>query len=863
MPDFVMKTEAYPHQMDALNFAYGRKYFGLFLPPGLGKTKIVIDLAATYYQEGKIDSVLYIGPNGVQRQTLEEQFPLHSAVPIIPHLFVTGSGKGHARALTKFFKTPREEGLKVFAANVECFSYDTYLALFRMYLQRFKTFTIIDECFAPSTPVGVLTDCGIPTTLSIAKVTVGMKVLNATGVGEVVAVTKKEVRSVVRISFSGTEIFCSENHPFFTVHGWKLAKDLRSSDYLVEATTAMCMVRGDILPENTQGYCSTFLRGELLREVVRELPGSAGEKVHSRKECCVEQSATCLLQNTCGGGAPEKDGGGLEVVKHSRGTGKVPRYTSSDGEHSKSAWRKWTWAYRAATSVIQRVGSWLGNGTRNTYRGSPVYAYLPNLLQSRLGPAGKKTLYRGGRQDSLCQGQETAGHEEGCLSGRVRVERVEVLEPRDTRLDCFRDESGALCFYDLTVSGHPSYSVNGVLVHNCQSISNPSANRTRNLTYGLGDLVLSGKRIVAAKPLSVYRAALTGTPTANSPFSVWSMAEFLQHNLFGLTYSAFCARYGLQRTDYVPNTAKQFRRALSLQEMQRIRQNHEKGIAPVSTCAYFSITNDDYLYVVKHPDIQVPYKNLPELKETMRTFAFTRRKEDCLSLPPKIYTHLTVDMTPEQKEAYTTLAKDLVAEYAGKELSVLNKISLVTRLSQIAGGFFPSNDGEPAQAIGRNPKITALLTDLEDVQDYPVIVLTRFVAEAKAVADALHKKYPELVTELIYGEVDGATRSDIIERFKAGEVAFLVATIRTIGVGFNLQRAALTYYFSNSYSLVDREQSEDRTHRVGQEAESVVYKDILARGTIDERVYEVLYGKKDLAAYMQDMTLEDFIGGKR
>ncbi|HNY32904.1 MAG TPA: DEAD/DEAH box helicase [Fibrobacteria bacterium] len=542
MPEYVLKTPAYPHQLDALDFAYGKAYFGLFLPPGLGKTKIVIDLAATYWKEGRIDAMLYIGPNGVQRQTLEEQFPQHCAVPFVPHLFVTGNSKSHERAVTRFFKTPREEGLKVFAANVESFSYDTYLPLFKMFLKMFKTFLVVDEG---------------------------------------------------------------------------------------------------------------------------------------------------------------------------------------------------------------------------------------------------------------------------------------------------------------------------------QALANPSANRTRNITYALGDMTMAGKRIVDVKPLSVCRAVLTGTPVTNSPFSVWSMAEFMRHNIFGLTYSAFCARYGLQRTDYVPRTAKQFRRSLSLQEMQRIRTNHAKGIAPASTCAYFAISNDDYLYIVDHPDIQVPYKNLPELKETLRRFAFTRRKEDCLSLPPKIYTNLKVDMTAEQRAAYNSLAKDLIAEYGGKELSVVNKISLVTRLSQIAGGFFPGNDGEPASPIGKNPKIAALLTDLEDVQDYPVIVLTRFVAEAKAVADALRSAYPELCTELIYGDIPTEERSGILERFKAGEVQFLVATIRTIGVGFNLQKAALTYYFSNSYSLVDREQSEDRTHRVGQEAESVVYKDILARDTIDERVYDVLYGKKDLAAYMQDMTLEDFIGGKK
>lgn len=541
--NFITKTECYRHQQEALEFAYGRSFFGLFLPPGLGKTKIIIDLAATYYREGRIDAVLYVAPNGVQRQTLDEQFPTHCAVPFAPHLFITGTSKGHAKALTHFVKAPREDGLKVFAVNVESFSYDTYLKLFNAYLSHFKTLMVIDES---------------------------------------------------------------------------------------------------------------------------------------------------------------------------------------------------------------------------------------------------------------------------------------------------------------------------------QGIANPAANRSRNLITGLSECTVAGRRIVSSKHRALYRAVLTGTPITNSPFSVWNMAEFLRPNYFGLTYSAFCSRYGLQRTDHVPQSSKQFRRSLSLNEMARIRSNHERGIAPVNTCTYFGITNDDYLYIIAHPDIQVPYKNLPELKSSIASFAFTRKKEDCLDLPPKIYAHLSVEMTPEQKKAYVELAKYLSTEYKGKELSVVNKISLVTRLSQISGGFFPFTDGSDPEPIGtKNAKIQALLTDLEDVKDYPVIVLTRFVAEARAIAAALREAYKDLKVSLITGAVGNEERSAILEMFKSGEVQFLVATIRTIGVGFNLQKAALTYYFSNTYSLVDRQQSEDRTHRVGQDADTVVYKDIIMKGTIDERVYEVLMGKKDLAAYMQDMTLEEFIGGTK
>jgi DNA modification methylase len=53
------------------------------------------------------------------------------------------------------------------------------------------------------------------------------------------------------------------------------------------------------------------------------------------------------------------------------------------------------------------------------------------------------------------------------VSGIARVDRVEVLEPGNPELEKFRDAYGKLYFHDLTATRHPSYSVTGLLVHNC------------------------------------------------------------------------------------------------------------------------------------------------------------------------------------------------------------------------------------------------------------------------------------------------------------------------------------------------------------------------------------------------------------
>lgn len=53
-------------------------------------------------------------------------------------------------------------------------------------------------------------------------------------------------------------------------------------------------------------------------------------------------------------------------------------------------------------------------------------------------------------------------------------------------------------------------------------------------------------------------------------------------------------------------------------------------------------------------------------------------------------------------------------------------------------------------------------------------------------------------------------------------------------------------YYSNSYDLEIRLQSEDRAHRIGQ-TKSVTYIDLVSPDTIDEKVLDALRSKVSLA----------------
>ena len=67
-----------------------------------------------------------------------------------------------------------------------------------------------------------------------------------------------------------------------------------------------------------------------------------------------------------------------------------------------------------------------------------------------------------------------------------------------------------------------------------------------------------------------------------------------------------------------------------------------------------------------------------------------------------------------------------------------------------------------------------------------------------------------------------------------------------VGYGITLTAANTVIYYSNSYDLEIRLQSEDRAHRIGQ-TNKVTYVDIISPDTVDEKILKALKEKINLA----------------
>lgn len=404
-----------------------------------------------------------------------------------------------------------------------------------------------------------------------------------------------------------------------------------------------------------------------------------------------------------------------------------------------------------------------------------------------------------------------------------------------------------------------------LVIDEATAIKNPGANRTIAILSWLGDAQYRGKKLVAYKPYSARRAILTGTPVTNSVYDLWSMFYFLKPNFFGRTYYAFKAHFGIEAVlnIFVGGVQRKITKLATRAEIRKAQELLQSGESFLSIAEKLSFRPEDVLYLQAHPECEVPYKNLAELKQSIAPFAFFARKKDCYDLPPKTYEKVSVELTKEQRRLYEELKAEYITTFYDSEVSVKQKVALYTRLSQIAGGFLPYEDEvgykEVRPTDKTNPKVEALLAKLNEAS-YPLIITTRFRAEAQLLYAEVQKAKPDLRVELILGGV--FNRDGKIEDYKSGKVDIMIANERIISKGHNLQMGDTIYRYSFGYSIDDNEQLEDRIHRDGQESDKCLYVHFIAEGTLDEEIHASLKSGKDLLDYMRSTSIKEFLTSK-
>ena len=252
------------------------------------------------------------------------------------------------------------------------------------------------------------------------------------------------------------------------------------------------------------------------------------------------------------------------------------------------------------------------------------------------------------------------------------------------------------------------------------------------------------------------------------------------------------------------------------------------------------------------------YRRLDELGAKLDSFSYRVLKEDCLDLPPKIFTKRIVELTEEQQEVYAQMKQMAMAfTEDGKIMSTVNVMTQLMRLHQVTCGHFKADDGTVTHL--KNNRVQALMDCIEETEG-KVIIWANYREDLKFIVTELKKAYGEASTVEYHGSVDATLRQEGIARFQdvKGPARFFVGNAQTGGYGITLTAANTVIYYSNNYDLEKRLQSEDRAHRIGQTG-SVLYIDLIAEKTIDEKIVKALRTKVNIANEIMGEDLKDWI----
>lgn len=338
-------------------------------------------------------------------------------------------------------------------------------------------------------------------------------------------------------------------------------------------------------------------------------------------------------------------------------------------------------------------------------------------------------------------------------------------------------------------------------------------------------------RALAAAEYAPYRAIATGTPVAQGPFDVYSQVKFVDSDFwrregFG-DFLSFKTHFGVW-----------FRRR-DCQELH----GYDPGF-----------------------DKLVGYQNLDQLERVLKKVSTRVLKDEVLDLPPKVYRRVYYDLTPEQVRLYERLKEDYHVEtLSGRTVEANLAIVRLLRFQQICCGYVASMDENLEAALellpGGNPLLKAVDAWAAGLGE-KAIVWCRFTQDIELAAETLGK-YGKTVK--YYGGQSDDENFAASQAFKTSqEVRFIVANSAK-GAGLTWHMAHHVAYYSNSFKLLDRLQSEDRAHRSGLD-HSVDYTDFIAqmpgapgRRIISHNIVDNLRAKRDIASTITGDELKEWI----
>ena len=210
-------------------------------------------------------------------------------------------------------------------------------------------------------------------------------------------------------------------------------------------------------------------------------------------------------------------------------------------------------------------------------------------------------------------------------------------------------------------------------------------------------------------------------------------------------------------------------------------------------------------------------------------------KEECLDLPPMVYTKRQVELTSQQKKYYKELKTKLVLEITGEQVTAVNAAVTLNKLLQISAGAIYTDEGDILEFdIDNRYKV---LREVIDESSQKVLVFVPFKHAIDILTDKLRTE--GITTEVIRGDVPAHRRTQIFKSFQDNtDPRVLVIQPQAAAHGVTLTRANTVVWWGPTSSLETYDQANARVHRSGQTHKCTVVQ--LQGSDAEKHVYRLL-----------------------
>jgi non-specific serine/threonine protein kinase len=253
------------------------------------------------------------------------------------------------------------------------------------------------------------------------------------------------------------------------------------------------------------------------------------------------------------------------------------------------------------------------------------------------------------------------------------------------------------------------------------------------------------------------------------------------------------------------------------------------------------------------------------LRNVVSPYILRRLKTDkkvISDLPDKVEMKTYAELSKKQLVLYRQFVKELQIkleqgkEGIGRKGLILGSIMKFKQLCNHSDHYLGTGDYNENDS-GKFKRLKEICETILEKRER-LLVFTQFKEITKPIKDYLTSIFNKEGL-ILTGSTAIKKRKELINDFQGHDyIPFMVLSLKAGGTGFNLTAANHVIHFDRWWNPAVENQATDRVFRIGQKKNVIVHK-FITKGTIEEKIDDMLEEKKKLSSEIIQSTGENWI----